>query len=416
MNNHYRKLSEQFTDKVFNNAADQTELAYLQQNKDQKQFLDMVANVLLSFTIIDSVLKISSKDRKSIESKFDVFISNISNNQFNDEKKLMEEILRAASIDKYYTEAYITQLGMDFNLQKITAKEIAKIVYSKVDGKLWSDRLWDNKKDLQKKLQNSIGEFLQGRVNVNQIEKEIKKRFNQNAYNTHRLVQSEVARCQSEANDVFADNHNIKKQLYSATLDSKTSEMCRGFDGIVYDVDDPNKRIPGVNTHPLCRSCLINLPSEDWRPELRRDQENNKTINWTAYQEWYDKNIEKPVSSDIIRLSDTSIGRSVGAKAKNYDIQLPSGDYVNLAEGTKITNSTVIAGKGRNRQIDMLDTLVADYGGNPEDWQKAKGFGYVNIDGEVLKAELHWYQEPTVGKVNMKIKQQKDGELFIYES
>ena len=30
--------------------------------------------------------------------------------------------------------------------------------------------------------------------------------------------------------------------------------------------------------------------------------------------------------------------------------------------------------------------------------------GYIDYNGESLKAELHWYQEPTVGKVKFIIK------------
>lgn len=94
---------------------------------------------------------------------------------------------------------------------------------------------------------------------------------------------------------------------------------------------------------------------------------------------------------------------------------MPDGEILRLTEGTRITNIEVIAGKGRNRQIDRIDILVSDYGGNPADWQKCKGFGYVDIDGESLLAELHWYYEPTVGKVKFKVKPQSGGEFFIYE-
>lgn len=52
--------------------------------------------------------------------------------------------------------------------------------------------------------------------------------------------------------------------------------------------------------------------------------------------------------TDIINLPDILIGRSVGAKFKNYDIELPNLELVHLSEGSRITNVTVIAGKGKN--------------------------------------------------------------------
>ena len=89
--------------------------------------------------------------------------------------------------------------------------------------------------------------------------------------------------------------------------------------------------------------------------------------------------------------------------------------HYGVPEGSRITNVEVIAGKGRNRQIDILDILVNKFGGDPNEWQKVKGYGYLDHDGETLKSELHWYQEPSVGRVDFKLKKQKGGEWFIYE-
>jgi len=118
---------------------------------------------------------------------------------------------------------------------------------------------------------------------------------------------------------------------------------------------------------------------------------------------------------DILILPDIQIGRSVGAKFKNYDIETPDGDIIQLTEGSRITNVEVMAGKGRNRQIDIKDVLVDKYGGNADEWQKVKGLGYVDVGGESYRAELHWYQEPTVGKVEWKLKPQRGGAYFVYE-
>ena len=110
------------------------------------------------------------------------------------------------------------------------------------------------------------------------------------------------------------------------------------------------------------------------------------------------------------------IGRSVGAKAKNYQVLNPqTGAFVQLVEGSRITQpkNHIMAGKGRERQIDCIDWLVDKYGGDAVQWTKEKGFGFVADDyGEPRMVELHWYQEPTVGKVEMKIKD-RDGRIYI---
>lgn len=113
------------------------------------------------------------------------------------------------------------------------------------------------------------------------------------------------------------------------------------------------------------------------------------------------------------------IGKSVGAKAKNYKVYNPvTGEDMPLTEGTRITQpkNHVMAGKGRDRQIDQLQFLLDNYGGDPLEWTKEKGFGFVDDEySESHYVELHWYQEPTVGKVRMKIKVQPDGRIYLDE-
>jgi hypothetical protein len=87
-----------------------------------------------------------------------------------------------------------------------------------------------------------------------------------------------------------------------------------------------------------------------------------------------------------------------------------------LTEGTRVTNIQVIAGKGRNREIDIVPLLLDAYPGTIEhEWQKVKGVGYVDYHGESYKVNLHWYEEPSVGRVDWKIKPDADGNWFIYE-
>ena len=143
----------------------------------------------------------------------------------------------------------------------------------------------------------------------------------------------------------------------------------------------------------------------DQHPELRR-----------AYNQV--KALENKEQSGILKVVET-IHKSVGAKAKNYDVLNPAtGDIVHLAEGTRITQpkNHVMAGKGRERQIDCLDWLVDRFGGKPEEWTKEKGFGYILDEyGEEHKVELHWYQNPETGKVEMKLKEQPGGGFYIDE-
>lgn len=81
-----------------------------------------------------------------------------------------------------------------------------------------------------------------------------------------------------------------------------------------------------------------------------------------------------------------------------------------FAPGTRIQNSEVFAGKGTKHPLHegVAEGLTAEFGGSVSKWQHAKGYG-VLVDqetGEEFNAEVHWFQEETVGKVKFKLKRE----------
>lgn len=100
-----------------------------------------------------------------------------------------------------------------------------------------------------------------------------------------------------------------------------------------------------------------------------------------------------------------SIGRSVGAMAKNYDVRLPDGTISKLTEGTDIVDIEVFAGKGTNTNLRVKNKLVENYGGTADNWQHTKGRGFVDTPDGSKKAMLHWFEEETVGIVEMFVKE-----------
>ena len=101
-----------------------------------------------------------------------------------------------------------------------------------------------------------------------------------------------------------------------------------------------------------------------------------------------------------------SIGRSIGAKAKNYVVvDKSTGEEYYFVEGTRTQNAQVFAGKGGVKPLreEVMQGLAAEFGGKPEDWQHCKGKGWLNVNGESVKAEVHWFQNGSE-KVKFKVK------------
>ncbi len=107
-----------------------------------------------------------------------------------------------------------------------------------------------------------------------------------------------------------------------------------------------------------------------------------------------------------IQLDDIQIFRTLSAKAKNYDIMdLVSGDIYHIAEGTKIQNVKVFAGKGTRVEFRNAAKYAERYGGTPENWQHVKGFCELVTPEGNIKAEIHWVQCDGIGKKEFFVKE-----------
>lgn len=251
--------------------------------RDREVILDRISRVLLTYTVDNSRLVLSAGDRDKLYKDLSAIIDDLCKEEITTEKKLITKTLKKSAKDRYGINNYILSLGMSFKLKKIADKELDKIIKATVKGKNYSSRIWDNKNQIAKVLKSDIKKFLNGEIDVNSIEKKIKDRFNSNAYNSKRLVETEVARVMEESNNKWQEDRNIEYVMYCATLDNKTCDKCKQYDSKVYKKGEEPVKLP---QHPLDRCTYVALPSKDWRPKARLDNKTKENINWQSYKEW----------------------------------------------------------------------------------------------------------------------------------
>lgn len=288
MNKFYEDLFLEFEEEGYSLADKESKGIYKEQKKNLDDLLAKIGLILIGFSIADEFLNLTNKEKKALNKDFGVFINNLSTKEFKAEKDIMNKVLQDVAESKYYKDAYLMSIGIDFKLNMLTPEQIEKVVNGTIEGKRWSTRLHTNKKKLEKDLKKELKKFLNGDTSVNNITKNIKKKYNMNAYNSKRLIDTEVCRVQAQSNELFAEEHGVMKQIFTATLDKKTSNVCRNLDGQTFDINDKNKPIPPL--HPSCRSCLINLPSNDWKPKLRMDNVIKEYVPFQTYKEWAKEN------------------------------------------------------------------------------------------------------------------------------
>ena len=123
---------------------------------------------------------------------------------------------------------------------------------------------------------------------------------------------------------------------------------------------------------------------------------------------WRDEEPEHSTEGiDLSPEDDIIIGRSVGAKGRNYEVLDPAtGETYHFVEGRHLQDVEVFAGYGSSTPLHdgVAEGLAQQYGGEAAQWQHVKGFGWLDVDGEEIWAEIHWFQAPGVGKVQFKTK------------
>lgn len=320
-----------FTNYLNNEADDKIQEFHKQQKENRDNILTEIAKVMLSYSIIDSVMSIGDSDKFKLRQRLNTLIQNKVQEEANKEVIFTKELLKSTGSDKYNSNNYINNIGGTKSKKNISkdSKIIEDVINEKVDNKIWSDRLWDNKNELQKDLKEDIRKFLDGKISVNDIERNIKKKYDSNAYNTKRLVQDNVARVQEGINAAWREDNGVKYVMYLATLCNNTCSNCSQYDGKTYPIGREPVKLP---QHPFCKCDYANVPSKDWKPKTRLDNETKERVDWQSYEEW----LGKLEQNQEVKITKKDVNNDYSV----YRTLVNSKEYHNKFEGLPLNKST----------------------------------------------------------------------------
>lgn len=327
----------------------------------------------------------------------------------------LKDLLAKTYEDSYYKTAYITQQVKGFeDVTALSSDRIEKTLSKPwtQDGKEFSTRIWEQKTQLIKSLQTEITQGLLTQRGTAFITERIAKRFNTSYSQASRLVETETAYFQERSMlDCFNDLEVEKLQII-ATLDTKTSEICREMDTKIVELKDA---IPGVTTPPFhcyCRSTVVpvgNIKDVE-STRVARDKDTGKSYFVPAdltYKKWYDKYIS---NSDILFDEKDKI-----------DVTLPNTDK--LDNTNPITYKHFVDGKDAKKYFisckshkDWIKSL------NDEELQAIGGYtqdDYAGINGylrggrrDVQYQEFHSAWKKQIGDIDKAIDRYVNEEPF----
>ena len=168
--------------------------------------------------------------------------------------KFMKEELRGRTLEEIERQAGI--LGQSL----VNNKEFANaLINASFHNATFSDRIWVNQSALRNNLDSILkNALIQGR-NPRDFIPELRKIFDVSRYQAERLLRTELARVQTEAQMQSYKRNGFTQYKFMAL--GSACEICAAINGDVFDVEDAE---PGLNMPPMHPNCMCSTaPYED---------------------------------------------------------------------------------------------------------------------------------------------------------
>ena len=155
-------------------------------NANKEQLINKLSQIMFKYNVKDTCMNISKVQQMQLYKELCSKINEMFGSEFNVEKDCISDILSQTARDSYYINSFVTAMGISYTLKPVSNKILQEIINHKIDGKLWNERLWDDKVGLRKDLKFQVKKFLNGEINVNNISDVIEKKYKNNRYITNR--------------------------------------------------------------------------------------------------------------------------------------------------------------------------------------------------------------------------------------
>ena len=222
-----------------------------------------------------------------------------------------------------YDQQRRTETGFDFT--KLTDRDVQAAIATNWAGSNYSKRVWKNTKKLAESLEEVITQGLMTGQSIRDMELALEARVVSERYKINRIIRTEVNHCCNQGTLMSYKAAGTLRYIYLATLDMRTSSICRSLDKEVFFV---SKAKVGVNfppMHPNCRSTTMAYPEDGIFPKERiaRDPETNKNIHVPfdmSYAQWYRKYVSEKKDVDNTKNGDNI--RDIMFKASKSDVNI----------------------------------------------------------------------------------------------
>lgn len=296
-------------------------------------------------------------------------------NQLDSIDSAMRDIYKSG----YYRTAFEIQkgVGVGWDFFTLDNKTISKVINKPwaVDGKNFSERVWENRKKLVNELNTELTRNIILGQDPQKAIDAIAKKMKTSKNVAGRLVMTEEAFFSSAAQkDCFAEL-DVEQFEIVATLDSHTSKICREMDGKVFPMSQWEVGVTAPPFHVWCRTTTVPAFGDEFDnvgERAARDGD-GKTYYVPAdmtYKEWQQSFVE----GDKTGLQETKSDDTIGSMDITNEWTKTKGIKGTVAERQEYTvNGTTYKVDGKHvilhptkQEREVADALCERYGKNVE--------------------------------------------------
>lgn len=161
----------------------------------------------------------------------------------------------AAYYERSYTIAHGAEIAVRFNA--VSKAGVEKAVKSKWSQYRYDQTIWNDRDKLVRTLSTIIPQSFSRGLSSNQLGDMIAKEMGASRNRGRTLARTEVNYICNQADLDAYKAADIEEYKYLATLDLRTSEVCRGLDGTVHKVSHATVGVNFPPMHPNCRSTTV---------------------------------------------------------------------------------------------------------------------------------------------------------------
>lgn len=231
---------------------------------------------------------------------------------------------------RYYKELYELQRITGYkSVQSVNKSELKTLIKNPwtSDGKEFSERIWGRGEKLTTSLRDNLIRDIARGNSPKESARNIQRLFDVSKASASRLVFTETAAVNAKATQDSYEKLGVKQYQILATLDLRTSDICRSMDSKIFDYKDYRIGITAPPFHPNCRSDTVPYFGDEFEKEIdqgigrmARDPKTGKSepVENLTYEDWYKKYVVENNDEEEYKQIISILGYKVVENVEKY--------------------------------------------------------------------------------------------------